>query len=347
MRWNAGLLLLLSILAILATPLLANDLVGRDLVIPIVGRSPGAFGSQWRTDLIITNTGSKFANIGLGYHDEKGFTPASTNLRPGQTLVMTDVVSQVYKRDVSHGWLRISGADPNTSLTASVRVYNTAGSAGEFGSVIPAMPLTTLSEHAVLASLSGLSGNRTNAGITNPDDLDDASVELKLLDAAGEVRAQSVVTVKRDSVLLLNDVFASMGVEPMDNARLDVSSTMPVYAFASVTNTSGDSDFIIGAAPDHVVTGILTPSCASPAQLQLALIPNAGYNVQFNASTTPARIAELAAKYGFTADFSYPNDAFGHFFTFRLSDEAVAGLRCESDIRFIQQSGRSVPSPIP
>jgi hypothetical protein len=336
---TAAALLVIAVLSMLAAPLRANDLVGRDLVIPFAGRSPGAFGSVWRTDVSITNTGSKSANIGLGFHDEGGFMPAFTTLRPGQTLVIPDIVSVLFRREVSHGWLRISGADPNTALIASARVYNTAGSAGEFGSLVPAMPLTTLSQHAVLAALSGVYGNRTNAGITNPNELEDASVELKLINAVGEVRASSLVTVKRGSVLLLSDVFASMGVEPLYDAQLDVNSTLPVYAFASVIHPSGDSDLIMGAAPDHVVNGILAPACAAPAEIALALLPSFGYNVQFKASTTTARIAELEAKYGFRALFAYPDAAFGSFFTQRLTDEAVAGLRCESDLRLVQQNG--------
>jgi len=344
---TATALVAIAVLAMLAAPLRANDLVGRDLVIPFAGRSPGAFGSVWRTDVIITNTGSKFANIGLGFHDERGFVPAITTLRPGQTLVLADAVSFIFKREVSHGWLRISSADPNTAITASARVYNTAGSAGEFGSLVPAMPLTTLSQHAVLAALSGVSGNRTNIGITNPNEVDDASVELKLLDAVGDVRAQSLVTVKRGSVLLLSDVFASLGVEPLDDARLDVSSTLPVYAFASVVNISGDSDLIIGAAPDHVVNGILAPQCAAPAELALALLPSAGYNIHFKAPTTIDRIAELEAKYGFSALIIFPTGTFANVATMRLTDEAVAGLRCESDLRFVQQNGHGTTTPPP
>jgi len=129
-----------------------------------------------------------------------------------------------------------------------------------------------------------------------------------------------------------------MGVAPFDNARLEVQSTVPVYAFASVINASGDSDFIAGVARDRAVSDILPTACAHPAPLTLAIEPAPGYIVVFFEGTNAVtRTMELASKYGFTADNVY-SSALSGFFSRKLSPAAIAGLRCESDVRFIEQN---------
>ncbi|HEX2120414.1 MAG TPA: hypothetical protein VHL59_02130, partial [Thermoanaerobaculia bacterium] len=48
-------LILLALIAAVAAPAAATDFAGPNVVVPVVGRTAGAFGSQWRTDLVVMN----------------------------------------------------------------------------------------------------------------------------------------------------------------------------------------------------------------------------------------------------------------------------------------------------
>lgn len=294
---------------------------------------------MWQTDVVISNLGSKEAVVQIVLHDESFTSGRSVRtVRAGQTIAIRDILQSEFHRVVSHGWLRIYVPSEDAVIAASARVYNINGTSGEYGTQVPALPLVTLGKEATLGALSGIAGNRTNFGIANPDDYEYASIKLQLFDGNGELRQTSFTTVRPASMLFLNDLFTTMGVAPFENARLEVTSSFPVYAFASVINASGDSDFIAGVARDRAVSDILPPACAQPATIGLAIEPAPGYIVVYvDGTNAVTRTAELGAKYGFTADTVYSSALFG-FYSRKLSPAAIAGLRCEADVRFIEQN---------
>lgn len=324
---------------ILAFPLFASGVAGRHLIVPVVARAPGAFGSDWRTDLMVSNVGSQDALVGILLRDERGLDLGSRTIRPGQTVILKDVLRESFRRESSHGWIEVNATPAGAVITASARIYNTA--AGSFGAQIPAAPVVSLGQDLALEGLSGVSGNRTNAGITNPNAFDDATVSLTLRDVEGAIRATSSMVVRRATMSMINDVFTSMGVAPLEGARLDVQSSLPVYAFASVVTPSGDSDFVAGAARDRAVSDALAPSCASPAYLGFAVHPVGNWMVVFRSGNDAAtRTHELEAKYGFKAETIWTTSPLIGFVTEKaLSPAALAGLRCEPDVGHLEQNG--------
>jgi hypothetical protein len=322
------------VLLLLAFPAIAGGIAGRNLMIPVVGRSPGAAGSDWRSDLVITNLGSSEVLVGTLLHDERGLDLGQHTLRPGQTVMIKDFLRTYFGRETSHGWLELTSQEDSV-ISASARIYNSAS--GDFGTQVPAVPIITIGQESSVEALSGIGGNRTNAGITNPHPFDDAIVALTLRDANGDVRATSSMTVKHASVAMIYDVFTTMGVAPFEGARLDVQSSLPAFAFASVVTPSGDTDFIAGSARDRAASDVVPPSCANPAQLAFAVHPAGGWIFAFRDGTNAtARTHELEAKYDFTARFIY--DGLPGFATRKqFTPEAIAGLRCEAGVRFVEE----------
>ena len=54
------LVLLFCFTVLITVAAFAADLTGRDLVLPIVARVPGSVGSDWRTDVVLTNTDNRY-----------------------------------------------------------------------------------------------------------------------------------------------------------------------------------------------------------------------------------------------------------------------------------------------
>lgn len=100
---------------------------------------------------------------------------------------------------------------------------------------------------------------------------------------------------------------------------------------------------LLATVPALASTGendaIVPPQCASPAHLGLALDPAAGWIVIFGDETDPhAKTATLEARHQFKADAIY---AFGGFYVEKLSQAALAALRCAPTVKVIEQNGRA------
>lgn len=317
----------------------ATDFASHHLLIPIAGRTAGINGSQWKTDLVLTNAGGGEPQTIEIYFIADAYLshPVVTTLQPRQTIMVSDVISQ-FGKTTANGIIIIAVRDPEARLTARARIYNTGSPAGQYGQTVPAMPMTMLSREAIVPGLSAVDGNRTNVGIANPDSTP-ALVFISLLDSDGEQRGGFSTQVAPYSVLRLNNVFAQFPAGPLDGASIHVSSTHGVYTYASIVRAdSGDADFVVGTSiqVDPSKT-LVKPDCASPAQLSLAPLPSAGWTVLFKPGVNPfTATPTLEARHGFDADRVYE---FGAFYTNYLPAAKLAALRCEPNIRVIEQNG--------
>lgn len=82
---------------------------------------------------------------------------------------------------------------------------------------------------------------------------------------------------------------------------------------------------------------IPSASCAQPAPLTGSRDPRAGgvaIVAYHDGTDSPAVTARLAQKYGFTPRFVYQHALTG--FAAPLTDEQIAGIRCEAETRFVQ-----------
>lgn len=330
-------------IASFAVSVQATDFAGPSVLIPVAGRVPGAFGSQWQTDLVITNA-SRTGNpvpVTIVFSRTDGVDQmVSTELVPRASLVSRDALRDLFGVTNGLGMIRVTSPWPHAKLTARARIYNVGSSVGEFGQTVHAMPLASLSREAYLPGLSSTGGNRTNVGIVNPGPKE-VAVFLSLFEADGNFRGGFSTTISPGAVRQFNDIFAEFSAIGLDGATLQVTSSDGVYPYASIVRSdSGDADFVTatGVTVDEAEV-IVSPQCAAPAPLRLAPIPAEGWIVLYeNGVDAAATTAALTTKYGFTPTTVYENALRG--FVAELTHAVIASLRCETVVTSVEQNAR-------
>lgn len=329
----------LSFLLLLSPLAFAIDLADADVLVPVVARTPGAFGTFWQTDVTITSlaTTGLTTPVAITLTDSFGDTAADTRIDPGQTIVLTDILKSTFGRDQGSGALRVSNS-ADVPLLVRARIYTTHPSAGEFGQMVQGLPVASLSNEVDLSGFTVRTGARMNVGIASPDGA--STARLWLRDRFGLTIGRPLdVAVPRGGVVQINDVMRQLEAEPLEGGSIHVTATRPVYAYASVVrNDSGDPLFIIGTNSPRPNESALPVACANPADLRLAPDPHGGpgWLVMLKPGTdTIAEANRLAAKYGFTVE-----DVFTSIRVFyaEMRKETVAALRCEPSVLLIEQN---------
>jgi len=328
--WRGLVLLLVSL------PLYANPFAARDLVIPVIGRTAGAFGSEWRTDVVVTNLDDTASTLSLVFSGADRFELAAVEIQPGQTMVLEDIVKTPFGVDQALGWLRVSTPRAGAKLTAYARIHNTNASRGESSQLVPAIPVAMSGRDVILSGVSGLDDQRTNIGFGSTEGALDVTITLRAPD--GSQVAQRTASAGETGFQQINNIFAWFGVAPLEGASVQLTSAKPLFAYASIVrNDTGDGYLLVGAARDRAVNDVVTAACSEPAILTLAVHPAPGYIVIFDAGTdVAARVKELQQQYGFEAQNIF--FSIHAFYVRSLSAETIAALRCESDVRIIEQN---------
>jgi hypothetical protein len=237
---------LFSLLVILS---LASVVSAGEIFIPASYRGEGAGGSLWRTEIVVTNL-SKFpviepvlATITLHV---PGVTPMSVPmlLSTNEVVAVPDALFNWFGVISGGGIVRISWVDANARIAARARIYNVA-SEGEYGQGVPSFRVEELESEVFLPGLSGVNGNRTNVGITNPHPFD-ILAWVELIDTSGAGRGMFAVSVPARSFKQLNDIFAHFQAGPMPASMVRVtSSNATIYAWASIVrDDTGDATFV-------------------------------------------------------------------------------------------------------
>jgi hypothetical protein len=99
-----------------------------------------------------------------------------------------------------------------------------------------------------LPGLSGLDGNRTNVGVSNPHNTD-VLFWITLYDTSGLARGAFATSVPPRSYRQFNDIFSHFQSGPLNAAMIRVTaSNNTVYAYASIVrNDTGDATFVTPA----------------------------------------------------------------------------------------------------
>lgn len=338
-------------LALLSATLPASglDLGARDVLVPVVGRVPGANGSMWRTDLVVTNVTRPPMPVTafLEFHSNDGRVAwEAVQLGVRESLVLKDVVGTRFDTERGSGYVRVVTSQPNAQVTAQARIYNVGAMHGEYGQSVPGLPTDALTRDHSVVALDGTAGNRTNLGITNPWNVEVTAL-VELYDAGGVSRASRSLAVPREHVLQINDVFSYFGVAPIAGAMVRISTNVSVSAWASIIrNDSGDSTFVTGTGLSTGNERLAAPQCTDPAPVNFAAPgtePGEGWIVIYEAGTNSHAVtAALAAAIGFTPRHVY--DAAFPGFAADLTETQIARLRCQTEVKLIEQN---VLVPIP
>lgn len=232
--------------------------------IPVAASAPGGFGTYWKTDVRIFNP-SYDNDIDVTVHflpqgmDGTNISGQMFRVAKRSTVALDDVVATFAPAGTAaSGALRLdSDTDKSYSFIASSRTYTQSGDVtrpGSYGQFVPAFALSSAHEEAVLLHVASRPDARTNIGVMNPG-LVTATVTLRLLSATGNVvltSAPQQIAPKSMRQWSLTDLFGGLYAA---DAAVTVSSSVPVFTYASVVdNASGDAIYVAGTEDRAIVS---------------------------------------------------------------------------------------------
>ncbi|HUR83685.1 MAG TPA: protease inhibitor I9 family protein [Thermoanaerobaculia bacterium] len=318
----------LAILTLLAS-LSANalEVASRDLFIPLAGRTPGANGTFWQTDLVITNHSPEYSTlrVHIDFYPGDGHEQFDVDVPAQSSIVVEDFVQTRLGHDAAIGTLRITSATTDAQLGAHAIVHNTGGTE-PLGQTVQALPVSSLRERSRVGGLLAGGGHRSNVGVGNPHD---DFVDVTLSTPHGN---DMKVRLGPHSALQIDA--ATLGG---DSSSVLIQASRPVYAYGSVIRDgNGDPQFVPPVEVRASSELMLQPACANPAPITFAQDPAPGWIVVLDFSVDATkRVPELMAKYGFTPRFTYTAALKG--FAAELTPQQIAALRCEPDMDFVEQ----------
>lgn len=331
MRLRLGVLLLLLVVPFSAHAL---DLAGRELFIPVAGRTPGAAGTMWETDLVITSHSPEYAKLRVRV-DFSTTAPDNTrtfevDVPSGESVAIEDFARTRFGLQTALGTVRVSTTTPDAQLTAHAIVHNTGGTE-PLGQTVQGVPPGALQARSLIGGLMVGGGHRSNVGAANPHG---EPVEVSFSAPHGlrpvTVRVPAYGFVQIDASTL-------RGTEANTISVL-VSATRPVYAYGSVIRQGdGDPQFVMPVETRATRTFAVEPACPNPARVSYALAPAPGWIVVFDPGQDVAAVtAQLAARHGFTPRSVYA--AIGLGFHAELTPQQIAALQCEPVVDYIEQN---------
>lgn len=231
---------------------LASSAFAGEVFIPATFRGPGAGGSQWRTEITVSNIsqGTLFpVQTTITLHHADGQSQSVTMpLSHLEVISISDALHAWFDIEQGGGLVTVSWDDANARITANARIYNTGGAGGEFGQGVPSVRPETLLSDAFLPGITGVNGNRTNVIVSNPHNRH-VIAWVALYDTSGRARGAFTVGVPPRAYIQLNDIFTQFNVAPFGAGMVSVTGfDSTVYAAASVVrNDTGDATYIAPA----------------------------------------------------------------------------------------------------
>jgi hypothetical protein len=214
-------------------------------ILPVVGSTPGAGGTFFRTSVQLHNPASSAITGRIVFHPS-GVAGSDSDpslvysLAPGRTQSIADLLPAIGRSGLGSADIEVtSGSVP----AATVRVFNDAGAAGTTGFTEEAMR----SEEALRPGQSGvlllpadLTSFRFNLGVRTLEA--GASATLTLRDASGAVvsavpRGLPATYHEQQSAAALLGV---MTLPPSGSISIAVTSGAAIFYGATVDNTTGD-----------------------------------------------------------------------------------------------------------
>ncbi len=253
--------------ALFASTTLSFDVPSRaaaNLVIPVVGRTPGAAGTRWATSLEIFNTGVEEAHVAL-YFNQSGrdnTTPTASGqavISARGLLVLDDLLLETFGIENAVGSVDLIASQ---RLIAHATISNLGGG-GTFGQGVPAVPAAWglgddeapgLEPNADIAYLFSVVENdqfRTNVGVANLAGVA-LEVDLEAFDGTSPVGVPVRLIIPPYSHIQVNRVLDVLEIsQTASPLRLNVSaapgSTARFLAYSSrVDNVTGDAVLLLG-----------------------------------------------------------------------------------------------------
>lgn len=243
---------------LLATPVVASDLVSATQYIPVVSRTPGLAGTQWSTSVRITNPHDDPLTITARLSMDGAIQTETVQVAARETRAWSDFLGEVFVADgngalmlEAEGVLNQDRPPECRTFAASTRISTLGIDGGSYGQGIPSLdPVTGFLGDwtAVFPAVSvsgqpGVDGFRTNVGFWNIGS-ETAQLRLRLLDATGTQVWQQWIGVSRHTPMVMG-----LPVSLQTDAATLLVDTLgewldcAVY-ISVVDNTTGDATFL-------------------------------------------------------------------------------------------------------
>jgi hypothetical protein len=227
----------------------ALNIAGERVIIPVIGRFPGAGGTQWQTDLFLANPGSPTYVLTLRFYPSgEAMLERTVTMQPFSSQTLADVCLNTFGRTSAGGMLEIIAGI--YTIQARARIYNIGNPAGQFGQGVPGIGFGNLGRQAYLYGLSTSNAYRLNVGVANPNNVA-ASVTINVQSANNTILHSRVVTVQPHQFVQFNDIRAAFGLPSQEALIVNMLSAELIYGYASeVRNDTGDAIFTFGVSPN-------------------------------------------------------------------------------------------------
>ena len=323
MRKAALVLLLLT----LTVSTHALDFVGRELFIPIGGRTPGAAGTFWQTDLVITSLSPEYdlLRVRVDFYANGAKESFDVDVMSGESAVIEDFVRTKLGRETALGTIHLTAAQSDAQFKAEAVVHNVGGDE-PLGQTVNALSLESLQTRSLIGGLLFGGGHRSNVGVANPHD---EPVQVRIAPPHG---------LRPRTIMLAPHAYVQMDAFSADSPTVLVTAAKPVYAYGSVIRGGdGDPQFVLPVEIQATSSFVVAPACSNAAPLNLSEAPAPGWIVVYKDGVeSDVETPRLIAKYGFTPRFVYSAALAG--FGSELSHEQLAAIRCEPTVRYIEQN---------
>ena len=226
------------------------------LTIPAAASAHGANGTFFHTDLWLMNRSFTSPVVAtLTYRCTTGSACGNAvqavSLPARQSVMLTDVIGRTFGAPSTSGAIEVSWPTTSGPMSASSQVTSPLPPAPAYGTLVPALPLSSSKMRAVFIGVEsggGLtSGSRSNAGAYNPQPVPvDVTFELHRGDGT-TLGTYSRTYQPNEAYQLYPNVFDLLGAgsTAATDAYLVVTATAPVFPYVTVIdNGSGDSSFL-------------------------------------------------------------------------------------------------------
>ena len=221
-------------------------------MIPASAHAGGREGTNWRTDVVLHNPGTRDASVALFFlekgRDNGDAAGRVVTVRRQTSVALDDVVEDFFGRGDTAGAILVASDQP---LQVTSRTYNDVpeGTFGQFIPGIPALGAVGQGEEVRLIQLTRNEDFRTNIGFANLADRQ-ITLRVSLYDANGNSLGEKSFSVPAFGFYQKTDIFGSGAV--VEDAWAVVRSDTPgaaFFAYGSVVDEhSGDPVLILPVA---------------------------------------------------------------------------------------------------
>jgi PKD repeat protein len=222
----------------------------RDLTIPAIGRTAGAAGTYWRSDLALFNPHSATMTVALRYlpagSDNRWAGARSITIGPGRSLVVRDLLNW-FGISAGSGALGISWSGTPAGPILSARTYTTRADGGTLGQSMDAIPESRFAPRSAAVGAKSDGSFRTNIGVVNGDDAP-ATAWITITSPSGSMLGRAPVSLqpRSQAQYALAALFPHL-TGTVGDFVVHADGGAKLFLYTSVVdNVSGDPLYIAG-----------------------------------------------------------------------------------------------------